>query len=141
MKFLFTIIFQYINIILLKFKNKIEGFNLSFFFLFFNKYFNIDLPEEEIQLFDFSYGIFLVAIVGLFSFISLLIAVLILYFKDKFNLELKFKNYPLIVHIIKYYEKSSYLNIIIQILFVLGALLGIIILTLLNMFRILNIST
>jgi hypothetical protein len=73
---------------------------------------NINVPENSGPLFNFANATLVLSFIGLISFIALFNTVLILHYKEKLNLTLRFKNYPIILKIINYYEKASYVNII-----------------------------
>lgn len=129
----FILTFQYLKINLLKFKNKLFEYNLAFLSLILHKALNIEIPEEPSRVFDVASGVFGLSIICLLSMINLLSTVFILHFKDKYNLELKFKDYPLILKYLKFYEKASYINVIWQTFFIVAILLALIILTYLIM--------
>jgi hypothetical protein len=78
-----------------------------------NKYFNIQIPEESAAVVQIAFGMFVVNFILLGLMFNIFVAIMTLYYKDKYNLELKFKDYPLLVRIIKYYEKTNYISIII----------------------------
>lgn len=133
---LILIISQYLKILLLKLKNKTLEYNLAFLSLILHKVLNIDLPEEPSRVFDLASNVFIIIIICLFSLFNLLSTLFILYYKDRLNLELKFKDYPLILKYIKYYENVSNINIIWQTLLLLIALLSLAGLTLYIMYKI-----
>jgi hypothetical protein len=83
--------------------------------LILNHFTNIQVPEENTALFHFALStlIFSLALFG--AIFNLFLTVCVLYYKNKYDLELKFKNYPLIVKIIKFYEKASYVGIIYEV--------------------------
>jgi hypothetical protein len=100
-----------------KFLNYKE-YNISFLWIFLAKLQEIPVPNNASSLFYFSYGILLLSAVALISFINLFNTILVLQFKDRLGLEVKFKNYPFILKLINYYEKASFINILIESLIV-----------------------
>lgn len=92
--------------------------NISFLWVFLAKLQEIQIPNNASSLFYFSYGILLLSAVALISFINLFNTILVLQFKDKLGLEVRFKDYPLILKLINYYEKASFINILIESLIV-----------------------
>lgn len=105
--------------------------------LILNKFTNIQVPEESFELFHFALAIFILALATLGSIFNLILTVAILYYKDKYNLELKFKDYPFIVRIIKYYEKISFITIVYEVII---TLVFILIITVMSLMFILNIA-
>jgi len=95
-----------------------KEYNISFLWVFLAKLQEIQIPNNASSLFYFSYGILLLSAVALISFINLFNTILVLQFKDKLGLEVRFKDYPLILKLINYYEKASFINILIESLIV-----------------------
>lgn len=84
-----------------------------------NKFSNIEIPDDQIQLYYFALGVFIFILGILLTIFNILLTVTLLYYKDKYNLELKFKNYPRIVRVIKYYQKISYLTIALEVFWII----------------------
>jgi hypothetical protein len=80
-----------------------------------NRFSNLEIPAEQIQLYYFALGVLIFILGILLTVFNILLTLLLLYYKDKYNLELKFINYPRIVRIIKYYQKLSYLTIALEV--------------------------
>jgi len=116
----------------------IKGINYSFILFFLNKYLNVQVPNEFIGLFNFSLGILIFSGLLIGTYFNLIITFIILYYKDKYELELKFKNYPFLVRIIKFYQKASYANIIYEIILILILILIIFFSSLYFILKILN---
>src|SRR5277367_4529325 len=94
----------------------VKGYNFSFLpLLILNNYIDTPVPTEHFALFHFSLGvlILIVAIIG--AIFNILLTIALLYYKDKYDLELKLQNYPRIVRIIKFYQKASYLTIALEV--------------------------
>jgi hypothetical protein len=79
---------------------------------------NIEVPDEYFTLFYFSLGIWIFIVGILVNFFNILLTITILYYKEKYNLELKFQNYPIIVKIIKLYQKVNYLTITLEVIWI-----------------------
>lgn len=117
----------------------VKGTNYAFILFFFlNKYFNVPVPDEFFGLFNFALGILTISGLVLGAIFNIYITIIILYYKDKYNLEIKFKNYPLLIRIIKFYEKASYFNIIIESIIVFICVLTIFLASLYFILKILN---
>ena len=92
------------------YKNLIYSKNLklSFIWLLLTKIQNIHVPDDAEPWFKIINGFLILSLVGLISFITLFNTIFILQgrsHKNKLNLEERFKNYPIILRIIHYYEK------------------------------------
>lgn len=88
----------------------------SFSFIFILNYLGVSVPEEATPLINFSFGVFILALLTLFCYLNALISLLSLYILSKYNVDEKFKNYPRIIKIIKYYENTSLFSIFIEII-------------------------
>lgn len=115
-----------------------RGSNYSFILFFLHNYLDIPVPDEFFALFNFSLGILIFSGLILGAMLNLFITVVVLYYKDKYNLELKYKNYPLLVRIIKFYAKASYINIIFESIVILILVLTIFCSSLYFILKILN---
>lgn len=100
-----------------------DGYQYSSFLLFILNYFNVNIPEDPTPLEGFSYGVFLLSLVSIISFINILITFFILYKMKDYDYETKFINYPFIIRIIKLYLNVSILTIILECLFCFISLL------------------
>jgi hypothetical protein len=116
----------------------VRGTSYAFILFFLNKYLNVQVPDEVIGLFNFSLGMLMFSGLLIGAVFNLFITLIILYYKDKYELELKFKNYPFLVRIIKFYQKASHANIIYEIIVILILILTIFFCSLYIILRILN---
>lgn len=116
----------------------VRGTNYSFILFFLNKHLNVQVPDDVAALFNFSLGMLIFSGLLIGAILNIYITVIILYYKDKYELELKFKNYPFLVRIIKFYQKSSYVNIFIESIIVLVCILTIFLASLYIILKILN---
>jgi hypothetical protein len=80
--------------------------------LILNYFTDIQLSDEKAALFHFSLSILIFSTALLGIIFNLFLTIGVLYYKNKFDLESKFKDYPFILKIIKFYEKASYVGII-----------------------------
>jgi len=98
--------------------------------LILNHFTNIQVPDENVALFHFALStlIFSLAVFG--AIFNLLLTVCVLYYKNKYDFESKFQNYPLLVRIIKFYEKASYAGIIYEVVATLFFVLVLILISL-----------
>jgi hypothetical protein len=102
------------------FFSSIRGYNFSWLpLIVLNRFSNLEIPDDQIQLYYFSLGVLIFILGIILTIFNILLTLLLLYYKDKYNLELKFKNYPRIVRIIKYYQKISYLTIALEVFWIL----------------------
>ena len=108
---------KYLNNCLIQFKklkillyktifNNIKYKQSSLLLLVLN-YLNITIPENAAPIIDFSLGVFLISITCLFSYINIILYLVSLLLIKNYDIELKFKNYPFLVKIIKYYTKTT----------------------------------
>jgi hypothetical protein len=98
----------------------IRSYNFSWLpLIILNRFSNLEIPAEQIQLYYFALGVLIFILGILLTVFNILLTLLLLYYKDKYNLELKFINYPRIVRIIKYYQKLSYLTIALEVFWII----------------------
>ena len=117
---------------------KNPNWNFSFLFLVLTKYFNIQIPEESAAILQIAFGLLWVCFILLGLMFNIFLAIVSLYYKDKQNLELKFKNYPILIRIIKYYEKTRYISIIIWAIMIYFTILILFFISLFAVLKILN---
>lgn len=94
---------------------------------------DVQLPEEASNIMEFSFGIFLMSLVSLLCFINVFGFSLSMYLIKIYNIETKFANFPILIKLIKYYEKSSLAGVIIEGLICIIFLVLIIIMCLLKL--------
>ena len=127
MKNIIKKILKYKNIIInLKsklFLNK-SNYKYNFLFAFLLDSLNIQLPDEVSPLVKFASGIFVLALVCLSSFINISGYILSIYLINKYDIESKF---PRFKKVIRYYEKSNKVLIIIEGILCILILLAIVI--------------
>lgn len=98
------------------FSGPVKGYKISLVpFLILNNFIVTPVPEEHFALFHFSLGVLILIVAILGAIFNVLLTIALLYYKDKYNLELKLKNYPRVVRIVKFYQKANYLTIAFEI--------------------------
>lgn len=99
----------------------------SFSFLFILNLLNISVPENAEPIINYSFGVLILSLIVFFSFLNAFLSLFSLYFLSKYNVDQKLAKYPRIKKIIKYYEGSSLVYILIEIIMILIFILIIII--------------
>lgn len=94
-------------------------------------YFNITIPNNAEPILEFSLGVFLLSLVCFFSFINLIFYLVAIILIKNYDIEKKYKNYPILVKIIKYYTKSTIFVAIIEGIICLICLIILIVMSLL----------
>jgi hypothetical protein len=136
----FLISLQIFILNLTKGQSKNEFYFCSIPLLFLSKFTDIQVPDELYALFNLALSMLIFSIAILGAMFNLLLTFIILNYKNKYNLELKFKNYPLLVRILKFYEKASYINIIWEICFILFCILCVFVISLAIVLKTTNIT-
>jgi hypothetical protein len=95
-----------------QFNNKLTQ---SFFFPFLLSYFDLNIPENSQPIIQYVFGMTILSLIALLSFINLFIYLFIMYSINHYDLENK---YPKFKWIINYYKKTSFFIIVIE--FTLG---------------------
>jgi hypothetical protein len=96
-----------------------KDWNVSFLpLIILNKFKDFEVSDENIQLFYFALTIWILIIAVLINLFNIILTLTILHYKNKYNLEDKFINYPWIVRIIKFYDKISYLTIALEVIWI-----------------------
>jgi hypothetical protein len=109
-----------LNTFLGKMFQPFKDWNVSWLpLIILNNFKDFEIPDEDFTFFYFSLTIWIFIFGDLINLFNILLTLTILYYKNKYNLELKFNNYPLIVRIIKFYEKISYLTIALEVFWIL----------------------
>jgi len=104
------------QLILLEFKSSAYS---SIPLLILNHFTNIQVPENKAAIFHFALSILIFATALFGAIFNLFLTICVLYYKNKYDLESKFSNYPLLVRIIKFYEKASYVSIVYSVVWTL----------------------
>jgi|SRR5579864_520402 len=91
----------------------------SFSFLFILNLFNISVPDNAEPIINYSFGVFSLSVLIFFSIFNAFLSLFSLYYMSKYNITDKLKNYPKLIKIIKYYEKSSLFYILIEVIMAL----------------------
>jgi hypothetical protein len=125
-----------INLIKLLLSN--QAFKQSWLIFFVQQKLNVEVPLEYQQMFNIYSSFLLLNLLLLGAFLNLIFTVIVLYYKDKLTLEIRFKNRPLILKFIMYYEKASYITIIYKIVFMLILIILMITLYIIGIYFILN---
>ena len=103
------IIIKFINTI--KYNFKISGLKQSFLFTFILDSLNINIPEDASQFVNYSFSVFLLSLICLLNFISVVGYLTSIYLVTKYDIETKF---PKFKRIIRYYEKSSIFFVVLE---------------------------
>ena len=86
-------------------------------------YFDLKFDEQNVDLANFSLSIGLLSFISLLGFINIVCYLLANYLIYRYDVESKFSNYPRLKKLIKYYQKSNYVLIGFEIVFVILTLL------------------
>jgi len=92
-----------------------NNYRSSFSFLFILNLLNISVPENAEPMVNYSFGVLILSLLVFFNIINAFLSLFSLYFINKYNVDERFKNYPWLKKIIKYYESSSLVFISIEI--------------------------
>lgn len=92
-----------------------NNYRHSFSFLFILNYFNISIPENAEPIVNYSFGVFILSLLVFFNILNAFVSLFSLYILNKYNVDERFKNYPWLKKIVKYYENSSLVFISIEI--------------------------
>lgn len=103
------IIIKFINTI--KYNFKISGLKQSFLFTFILDTLNINIPEDASRSVNFAFSIFILSLICLLNFISVVGYLTSIYLVTKYDIENKF---PKFKRIIRYYEKSSIFFVVLE---------------------------
>ena len=103
------IIIKFINTI--KYNFKISGLKQSFLFTFILDTLNINIPEDASRSVNFAFSIFILSLICLLNFISVVGYLTSIYLVTKYDIENKF---PKFKRIIRYYEKSSLFFVVLE---------------------------
>jgi hypothetical protein len=115
-----------------------NSFKQSWLIFFIQQKLNIQVAEELQPIFNLSVAFLILNLVLLGAIFNLVCTIIVLYYKNKLELELKFKNRPWILKLIKFYEKTSYAGIIYETILILIIVLLMIGLTTFGIINILN---
>lgn len=92
-----------------------NNYRHSFSFLFIFNLMNIPIPENAEPIVNYAFGVLSLSLLIFFSILNAFLSLFSLYSISKYDVADKFKNYPKLIKIIKYYEKSSLFYIFIEI--------------------------
>jgi hypothetical protein len=76
---------------------------------------NISVPENAEPMINYSFGVLILSLLIFFSIVNAFMSLFSLYFINKYNIDERLKFYPRLKKIIKYYETSSLVFILIEI--------------------------
>ena len=102
----------------------------SFGFLFVLNWLGVTLPEEAEPIVQFAFSVFSFSMIILFCFINILGYFAALYILKIYKLQDKISAYPRFIKYLKFYEKSTFFWIAIEIIFILICLFLLIIFSL-----------
>jgi hypothetical protein len=91
----------------------------SFSFFFILNFFNISLPIDAEPIINYSFGVLTLSLLIFFNIINAFFSLFSLYYLSKYGATDKLKNYPRLIKLMKYYEKTSLFYIFIEILMAL----------------------
>jgi hypothetical protein len=94
---------------------KQNNYKQSFSFFIILNSLGISVPEDAAPIINYSFGVFILSLLILFSYLNSIFSIFSLYYLTKFNVDEKLVKYPKLKKLIKYYEGSSLLYIFIEI--------------------------
>jgi len=92
-----------------------NNFRTLFFFLPILNLFNVSVPENAEPIVNYSFGVLILSLLVFFNILNAFVSLFSLYILNKYNVDERFKNYPWLKKIVKYYENSSLVFISIEI--------------------------
>lgn len=107
----------------LKFLISNNSFKQSWLILLLQQKLNVEVAEELQPVFNLSVAFLILNLVLLGAIFNLVCTIIVLYYKDKLELEIRFQNKPWILKLIKFYEKTSYVSIIYESILILVIIL------------------
>lgn len=102
----------------------------SFGFLFVLNWLGVTLPEDAEPFLQFAFSIFTLSLITLFCFINILGYFAALFILKFYKLQDKISAYPRLIKYLKFYEKSTFFWIAIEIILMLFCIFVLIILSL-----------
>lgn len=96
-----------------------NNYRSSFSVLFILNLLDISVPENAEPVINYAFGVFILSLLIFFSVINAFLSLFSLYVLNKYNVDEYFKNYPKIRKIVKYFENSSQVFILIEISMIL----------------------
>nr|YP_010284339.1 hypothetical protein MN721_mgp18 [Pleurotus pulmonarius]AWL21256.1 hypothetical protein [Pleurotus pulmonarius]QBS47727.1 hypothetical protein [Pleurotus pulmonarius]QCP68310.1 hypothetical protein [Pleurotus pulmonarius]UKQ55992.1 hypothetical protein [Pleurotus pulmonarius] len=99
----------------------------SFIFAFVFQMLDLKLPENAEPIINYSFAVLTLSIIILFNVTSAFFNLMSLYLLNKYDINEKFKKYPFLIKLIRYYEGGSLINIGLDLCMFLICLLIIII--------------
>jgi putative copper export protein len=124
-----------LQIIKMKLPSNRINYSKSFSLTFILNQLDINITDNASSLLQFSYGVFLLSIVGLFCFINIIGYILTFYLIQKSNYEIK---YPRLNNFINRYKNISLIYLSIEILLCLFCLILLVIFSLLYIYSLIN---
>lgn len=112
--------------------NNNKKYSQSFLFPIILNYLGLSLPENSEPIVQYVFGVIILSLIAILSFINVLAYLIIMYSMNHYNLEEK---YPKLKRIINYYKNTTLLFVIIE--FSLG-LISLIILFILSLIGLKN---
>jgi hypothetical protein len=92
-----------------------NNYRHSFSFLFILNLLNVSVPENAEPVINYSFGVLILSLLVFFNILNAFVSLFSLYILNKYNVDERFKNYPWLKKIVKYYENSSLVFISIEI--------------------------
>lgn len=99
----------------------------SFLFAFVFQMLDLKLPENAEPILNYSFAVLTLSVIILFNVSSAFLNLMSLYLLTKYDINEKFKKYPFLIKLIRYYEGGSLINIGIELCMFLFSLSVIII--------------
>jgi hypothetical protein len=96
-----------------------NNYKQAFSFLFILNMLDISVPENAEPIINYSFGVFILSLLVLFSLLNAFISLFSLYILSKYDVNEKFSKYPRVIKLIKYYEGSSLLFIFIEFIIII----------------------
>jgi hypothetical protein len=105
-----------------------NNYKHSFSLIFVLNLLNISVPENAEPIINYAFGVFSLSLLIFFNILNAFFSLISLYYLSKYDITDKFKDYPILIKFIKYYEKSSlffiFIEIIMALLFILIIILS-----------------
>jgi hypothetical protein len=99
-----------------------DDLSKSFAFTILFNWFGVQIPDSSEPILGIAFGVFSLCFIALFSFINILGYFFSIYLINKYDINNKLSSYPWIIKIINYFEKSSIVFIVVEVLFVIFSL-------------------
>jgi hypothetical protein len=87
----------------------------SFLYPLLLSYLGVSIPSEAEPVLNYAFSVFTLSLIGLFCFINIMGYTLGIYYLEKLKIEDKTSSNRLLLKILKYFKRTSFLFLIIEI--------------------------